>query len=66
MGNWISAAILLVVFMWSQVTPGVGESHLVTTCDARAAQVPATPPDFLFATEREWKRYALEADVDRP
>lgn len=68
MNAWVPASIVLAVLavVASQLDSGSGEI-VVDGCrspDAATAAA-AAPPDFLFATAQEWRRYALEAELDR-
>ncbi|MFL6692681.1 MAG: hypothetical protein ACJ8GO_06950 [Ramlibacter sp.] len=64
MNAWWPLAIVLVAIA-SQLPLGVGEGVSTESCRSRDAVASTAPPDFLFATAEEWKRFALEAELDK-
>jgi hypothetical protein len=63
MNIWLPVAVVLIVIS-SQLSLGAGEV-IVENCSSRGATASAAPPDFLFATAQEWRRFALEAELDK-
>ena len=64
--NAVAALALALALLAFQLVPGTERAeHAATRSCARGEPVAATPPpDFLFASAEEWKRFALEAELD--
>ena len=63
MNAWLALAGLLIV-LWTQLALGTGENVALDACTSDKAGVAAAPTDFLFASAQEWKRLALEAELE--
>ena len=61
---WLLTAVLLIAIS-SQLPLGASNAVAFESCRSRDIVASAAEPDFLFATEQEWKRFALEAELDR-
>jgi hypothetical protein len=64
MNAWWPLAIGLAAVA-SQLPLGVAEGVSTESCRSREPVASTPPPDFLFASAEEWKRFALEAELDK-
>lgn len=64
--NAVAALALALALLAFQLVPGTdGEGQAGRRSCIAPERVAAMPsPDFLFASAEEWKRYALEAELD--
>lgn len=64
MNYWLPVAVGLTAIA-AQLLVVAADGRAVEGCPSHAVAASAPPPDFLFATAEEWRRFALEAELDK-
>lgn len=64
--NTVAAMALALALLAFQLASPADRAEHASTCAAAGPVAATAPPDFLFASAQEWKRYALEAELDAP
>lgn len=61
---WLPVAVGLTAIA-GQLLVVAAQGGAVEGCPSGDVSASAPPPDFLFATAEEWRRFALEAELDK-